>query len=541
MILTLTKLYPYAIQALKRKGPNNFLILDSRAAVYFKLGEIKEAMKDARQTIALAPDKWQGYTRAARLFLASKKFESSIAMIKLALERLKETDHERRASLLSLEKEALRDMEAHRKRFADNMGKLPIELFGEIARILMQEDLAAPIFLSQVSKHWREVVHNIPFLWDTLVLTQRRPKQKAKIWLERSHGKLRELIVRSSALDVPQWSASLFDELEWCHLRVLRVQRWDVAAYLHSTKQANSLSNLECLQLDHSDNNDPWRVRSLPMLGDPQRLRQLDMKSMPFTANTRFTNLTSLRIQSVTFFAGVLFDFLKNNQSLEHLSIESIAALTDDQNKDGFCLPYLSTLELKKSYPIFIHSLDLPKLQILRVESPPPGHDSFLQQLVSKGLSSLIELKLSSVQCRVDTTINLLRLSENLEVLEVSNTSSHAAVIVEALANPSYPRSNSEQALSSSPTSLCPRLSHVNLSKSPDLQGSALKRMVMCRLPPAPVEGSSVETQGTNACPISSLVIDECPNIDPVHLPWLRENVGSISCIYMKKKAKFRA
>ncbi|KIM40866.1 hypothetical protein M413DRAFT_27991 [Hebeloma cylindrosporum] len=217
-------------QAIARGGDNNYLILDSRAAVLMKLGKTKEALHDARRTIELAPDRWQGYARAARLFHVTRRYDASLKMVSLAMGKLKEEETARRTSLLSLQddvRKAQDDLAKHRQRFMDHMQKLPIELFGEIARWLVENDHTASIPLSQVSKQWRTVVHNLPYLWNVLVLTKQRPKQKAKLWIERSNGRIQTLSIKSSAIDTPHWPDDSLRNLRWEHLRVLEVENWN--------------------------------------------------------------------------------------------------------------------------------------------------------------------------------------------------------------------------------------------------------------------------------------------------------------------------
>ena len=127
-------------------------------------------------------------------------------MVKMALDRLKDHENERRASLMDLEAEvrlAQQALERHRSRTIDHVGKLPIELFGEVARIVVEDDQSALVTLLHVCRHWRAVVESSPQLWRTLVLTWRKPKQKAKLWIERSKGHLHELIIRETVDDSP--------------------------------------------------------------------------------------------------------------------------------------------------------------------------------------------------------------------------------------------------------------------------------------------------------------------------------------------------
>ncbi|KAI0031059.1 hypothetical protein K488DRAFT_39337, partial [Vararia minispora EC-137] len=63
-------------------------VLDSRAAVYEKLERPKDALKDAKKVIDLAPQHWHGYYRSAKLFYLLRKYPAALVMARMALERL---------------------------------------------------------------------------------------------------------------------------------------------------------------------------------------------------------------------------------------------------------------------------------------------------------------------------------------------------------------------------------------------------------------------------------------------------------------------
>ncbi|KAI0719996.1 hypothetical protein C8T65DRAFT_538189, partial [Cerioporus squamosus] len=63
-------------------------ICDARAAVYQKLGKLKEALRDSKTVIDSQPTRWQGYARSARLFLRIKKYDAASRMVELALARI---------------------------------------------------------------------------------------------------------------------------------------------------------------------------------------------------------------------------------------------------------------------------------------------------------------------------------------------------------------------------------------------------------------------------------------------------------------------
>ncbi|KAH9480640.1 hypothetical protein JR316_0007240 [Psilocybe cubensis] len=222
-------------EALKHDGHNKYLILDSRSAVYLKLEDTKAALKDAKATIEAAPDRWQGYARAARVFFEAKKLDASLTMISGALDRLRPEETQRRESLhiLRCEVEAAKlEVERRRRLSEDNMFKLPIELFSEIAKLAIQDNDTSPITLSHVSKNWRNVVVHLPQLWGSLILTRRHPAKKAKLWIKRSKGKIKELSIRASVMEVPHWAGDCLDTLSWEYLRVFKVQQWDVTGHI---------------------------------------------------------------------------------------------------------------------------------------------------------------------------------------------------------------------------------------------------------------------------------------------------------------------
>ena len=77
---------------------------DSRASVYEKQNRLKDALRDAKKTIDLAPTQWHGYFRSARLFPSLNKSSSALRMCSLAFDRLgDDSKHEgRRRELVAL-------------------------------------------------------------------------------------------------------------------------------------------------------------------------------------------------------------------------------------------------------------------------------------------------------------------------------------------------------------------------------------------------------------------------------------------------------
>ena len=513
-----------------------------------KLGKTKAALLDAKKTIDLAPERWQGYARAARLFFVMRKYDASLKMVSLAMGKLKEEDTQRRISLVSLEadvRKAQDDLAKHRQRFTDHMGKLPIELFGEIVRLLAEKDHTASIPLSQVSKHWRTVIHNIPYLWNVLVLSKQRPKQKAKLWIERSNGRIQELSIRSSAIDTPHWPDDSLRNLRWEYLRVLKVENWNPVPFLHSIGKSEALANLERVAFHQVPQGlDPTaRVYSLCK---QECLRHLTISSMTADVETllsRTGNLTSITFQGVTALDQNLFDLLEANPALESLTIETFQVART--SRPDLALENLTQLHIKNCLPDVIVSASLPALHTLRLDTTMDPIHTFLINLTS-GSHRLNELVLRSCRFRADSLIDLLQHSPELQILEVTNVAGQCTAIIEALAasySPTGATDSSQNQTFDIPV-LCPNLTQVNFSRCTEIQTGPLVRMIKSRLPlpdkSSMTEGGILE-RTRDVKRIDSLVIDGCPNVDSTWIAWFRENVRSVSCVYMTKKTKFRA
>lgn len=522
--------------------------------MYSKLGQTKEAIRDAKKTIEVARDRWQGYARAARLFLQITKLDASLTMVSMALERLKEDEAERRVSILSLKtdiEKAIAKRERLRRRFTDHTVKLPIELFAEISKILSQEDHTTVIALSQVSKLWRDVVLGLPYLWDVLVLTRRRPRAKTKLWLERSQGRIRELSIRESILSTPHWSGDGLEVLQWEHLRVLKVQKWHVGTFLLAIGKIHSLKCLDYLELNSvpSSYSFPFGKQSLLCAEHEPHLKHLTLISTNLSGDNiprSVTTLTSLTLQYFTG-TGDLAEILQTNPALEKLSLTNV--VPNDmvtQNPVTFDLPCLTHLETKGHHPAFIYSIGFPNLKCLRIENPPTSLDpkQLLRKLVENGCSQLIEISLRSCHFDAGTLVPLLRNCTDLKTLEITNAANEASLIVEVLSDPtvlSAKYHDPNRPLLDAGV-LCPNLTHINFSRCPDIQTGPLIRLIKSRLPQSSTDLPQQNSETTfPLAPIISLVVDECPKIDSVWLPWIRERVPNVSCVFMKRNAKFRA
>lgn len=528
------------------------MILDSRAAVHVKLGQRKDALKDAKMTIDIAPDRWQGYARAARVFLQSNKVDAAQTMVTMALERLKETEVERRASLLALEADIQRVrevLEKHRKRFTNHLGKLPVEVFAEIARSLVDEDHSILISLLHVCKYWRKIIEDSSYLWRKLVLTKRRPKLKAKIWIERSEGKLTELVVKESAVSSKSWPGDSLQGLQWDQLVFCRVEQWDLVPYLYSICRSEAISSWKGLEMNFSYGTIPVLLATLSTNSRSFALQHLSIDSALVDIKkiavqiTGLKNCTLRRCGSIT---AAWLDLFRANPLLESLELQALnEPLTAEIQTETLELVHLNSLEITTIVPTRIYSIKMPKLRVLKLYHPYHDGNRFIQHLISCGVVHLTDLKLHSCTLHDMTTLlSLLRMSSQLQVLEVTNLTAGIASLIEALAAHNSPSSSGHQyGESSSITNsvLCPNLTHVNFSGCPEVQTGPLIRLVKSRMTfEDPSPGPSDEVQAVKIAKIQSLTINSCPNVDGEWLPRLRAMVPRVHCVYMTRKTKYR-
>ena len=523
---------------------NSYLVYDSRSAVFAKLGQNKNALEDARATIRVAPERWQGYARAARLFLKCNKIDASMTMVAMALDRLSEENTERRESLLSLQTDIRNAQKQTDHRRSDQFRKLPVEIFGEIARTVIQEEPTSLLPLSHVSRQWRYVIRNHSALWSVLVLGRRRPKEKAALWVERSKGVIRELRVQLSALDARGWSGEGLQRLKWEDLRICKIQKWDIMAYLRSISKPRALANLEQLEIDdielkHCLIRDPMFNQDLNLQHLSMSYTQVNLAKL----TKHVTNLTCLTLR-YTSSNGELTVFLAANTLLEALVLHYVGEDTMTTTEQ-FTMPRLTSLEIRGIAPRPIFDCHMPALRILRFDSLALPLDGVLNKLLKESDVHLDELVLRS--CRfVDSqpVLSLLQNSPDLHFLEVSNIAYQATSIIEALAA-SFPASDPSPVLkgpadpSVGTPVLCPYLTSVDFSRCPDVRTGSLVRLVKSRLPLEELPSGHQELvirQPPDVKRIISLAMDCCPLVDADFLSWFRQKVANVNCVYVKKR-----
>ncbi|KAF5382745.1 hypothetical protein D9615_002900 [Tricholomella constricta] len=540
--------------ALKEQGGDQqHLIYDSRAAVYEKLGMPKEALRDAKAVITLAQDQWQGYARAARLFLLARKFDAALKMANMALDRVKPANAARRVDITNLRDdihEAQR-AEGRRKRASQNQfEKLPVELLGEVFRLVIWSDVAELIGLLRVCRHWRNVAWHTPSLWETLVLTSKSPARKLSLWIKQSKGRIRELHVKAGVASHIDWPFQELKDLPWDKLRVCNAVSWDVAGFLEKHGLVpHALSAIEALEMQEEQ----WsRRRASPSLFP--LLQTAGVRSLSFIRSefswtelaTHLTTLTTLHIFGCSKDPAGLVPTLMANPGLESLIIQDSILFTWPVDTAPVLLSHLKHLELQGSWASnLLELITTSALETCKIKGSRGSLDTALTVLnVAHNLSNLTHIAVDSSPVTPAILIRLLKHTPALTRLELLFLSKGANAVIEALAGTPMPPPPSKRTPTKTPAPastdeeriLCPALTHVNVSHSADIRTGPLVRLVRARLPPptpaphadtdpAAMTVDDSEREARKCARILGLTFDGCEQIDAEWLPWFRKQV----------------
>ncbi|KAG7088347.1 hypothetical protein E1B28_012351 [Marasmius oreades] len=504
-------------RALEHGGREHYVVFDSRSAVYSKIGELRLALLDAKKVISLAPTRWQGFSRAAHLFLQFNRFVEAQKMADAALKRLPADDLKNRASLLAL----IGEIKTARSRVTCHLATLPNELISEIFHYLVDFNPINVLLISKISGHLRNVALNTPSLWRTLVLTKKSPVRKSAWWIERSRGRIRELSLRRSLLEENRWTLENIKGILWDHLRILRLEDFDLTQVLEKHAQVGQLPSLEELEL-RDKLLDTSRDRFIIRFSHLRRLKlEGSITSLPdkFPSTLRYLSLQRIPERCL----DRIFSLLASNPHLEALCLDTTFAEFWKTPTTVISLPYLTTLEIC-CLPQLFRFLTFPTLAVLRIKKNA-NIDMIIQSLVENGTGLLTEI--SVISCAVSNALFLQLLSMNplLQSLVLNHLAYTANPVLEALAPPSQAGA------------LCPALTHVDFSNCPDVQTGPLARLVKSRLAIEKETTPEGESSVRRPAPIDVIKVDGCPRIDAEFIPWFRQRVQTFSCIYMTKKA----
>ena len=501
------------------KGGTASHLYDSRAAVHEKLGNHRAALEDARRVIELAPHQWQGYARCARLFLRMKKPERAAKMVDYALERVKAGDTGRRETLLALKQEVIdftAAIERHISRTSYHFGNLPVEISHGIFSLLVNSDHTFLLTVASVCDAWRSVTLASPSFWSTLVLTKRRPAKKAKLWIQRSGGRILDLRFLEGCLSDPKLSQSL-QELRWETIRTLdtQVPIVDIVAPVGSR-----ISQLDQLRITGTDS-----AGALLSLLPNVQTQNLEIKGTNLLFREVGHILTDCRTLSFHVSGEHrLSDVIRaipEHRNLTTLSMSLGGSLITDMTPSEFAeitleFPKLQRLDLRLNYSllsIFCRAT-IPSLTSLSLS----GFITLGQQLTDfvtrYPTTSLTDFSISRCASSYPQLTFLLRASPLLRTVTFECISDINEVIDFLAAT----QPDVTQGLP------CPLLEKLDLTSCATLRDGPIVRLIKER------------ATNRDAVKIETLLMDYCPLIDPEVRDWLGRNVPSFSCVYTRKK-----
>ncbi|KAK7024399.1 hypothetical protein VNI00_016340 [Paramarasmius palmivorus] len=508
-------------KAVQNGGDQQHVVYDSRAAIYEKMGKVREALMDAKRAIRLAPARWQSYARASRLFLQIRRFDEAQKVLDVALPKLSYADQQGRDALTSLENE----VRETRRRYTCHIGTLPIELLAEIFQYLVDGDSTNALTVTRMSRHWRNVALNTPSLWQTLILSKKSPVRKCEHWIQRSKGRITELRLLKALSSDLDWKPYHLRGIQWEHLRILRIEELDMAGFLEETENIRSLPRLKTLDIKDTAetvSRSHFIARWSPTV---QHLSVEGTRSyavLPF--QNPYHSLLSLTLRRVCIDTlDNLYAVLELNPLLEVLCLEGIVETFDNRPKSDLTLPHLHTLEVSFCTPTAFTFLTLPSLKKVYIKGGATI-DAILKKLLDNGSRSVEELSIIGCALSSKLLIRLLSTNPALESVTLNYLASASNPVIEALAS------------SQSDIILCPSLQHIDVSRCPDVSTGPLIRLVKSRLPINEHRSDEGDTASPVVNPIRTLRVDGCPGIEAKFLPWFREQVESFSCVYTTRK-----
>ncbi|KAF2453515.1 hypothetical protein BDY21DRAFT_374835 [Lineolata rhizophorae] len=146
-------------------APHDLVLLDCRAATREKLGNLDEALRDAKSMIRISRADGRGYLRAGKLLSIMAKTDAALSIYDYGLRQVPDTDPTH---------EALRRMKnktANATKGRDPLEVLPVELAENIMRCLPFRDVVRCL---RVSKGWHRFIASRSCLWESLDLSQAR-------------------------------------------------------------------------------------------------------------------------------------------------------------------------------------------------------------------------------------------------------------------------------------------------------------------------------------------------------------------------------
>ncbi|KAG8816344.1 hypothetical protein FRC18_001050 [Serendipita sp. 400] len=495
--------------AINAQSPGH-MALESRAAAYEQIDELKEALSDCRTLIKLFPDRHNGYTRASKILVRMKEYSRAVNIAKTGLSRIEEPKGRARLeTVLESALAAQTNDEPHQELSECYISKLPHELLALIFEELVETGQMSPVRMCHVCRQWRQVMISMTKMWSRLVLYPDWKKNKAKTstWMERSRGRLAELQVKSlNSLNL--W----LDQYGKDSTRHIERISFDIDGDnlpIHFLLDANPVSLYWRAKYSNSSHMRlPFRVQNKA----PLRLTELVLIAIPIDWNTvakQLKNLTKLVIQGEGIGCAHLFGILERSTTLVTLRVHVTDA--DNFDQDGrICLQNLVELKLTKGGAIIKH-LELPTLEIL--ELTRMDVDQALQDLSPQEPS----LKLLNISRCINFSETRQLLPPSLTSLSLTGLAAKPDGWIEAIVK-----------------GRCPLLVHLDVSAT-RIGTGCLLRLIATR------NGQTVQEEASPTpipTSLESLVMNECQEIGSEYLSHIRAKVPLVTCIYERKNRR---
>ena len=555
-------------QAIKLANDTSYVLYDSRASAYEKQNRLKDALRDAKKTIEIAPKQWHGYFRSARVFAALGQTSTALRMCSLSLERLGNgpKSEDRRRELLDLRQHLEEQTKCP-------VSAMPVELLLIIFRFSRN-----PVIISHVSRRWREVALSQPTLWCSLVLAApaKRALLKVQEWHRRSHGRIVELTIRQSLATsiFPAKNRSshpddrimytnllaALRQLDWTVLKESHLEGVDAESFFYALNDGTGFlhQQLETLSITYQNIYEvfvgvgPLEYDELPW----ENLRVFRITEAVCDwkwLSASICHLTSFEYKMEGYIGNSLdfHLFLQANLSLEKLVIEIPPGQPSLAAPDSLTLAHLRHLELTGVVPFRVKNgnFSLPSLQILRMTRLGNAASTLSELLKDEGTSFAELVELTARVCALGSQLvtSVLLRAPKLEILNCTgDTVNDAAESLTAKPCVALQRDrapgDSKLVVIDIPI-LCPALSVLDLSQSANLKTGPVMRLVKERIAlETSQDGGRYQLPGQDGdrvvSRIRALKVDECPHIEAEILPWFRNNVQHFSCRYELRRKR---
>ncbi|OCB91064.1 hypothetical protein A7U60_g1701 [Sanghuangporus baumii] len=520
-----------AFEQASRENSRHKILSDTRRAAALK------KLDDLADTLNASKDftDWQEHRRSSRLSPRAGKLSASFKMVELALELVKPTDAERRAMLAAFREEILDAMKPSPSQF----DKLPVELQIEILSNVIDGSRTRMVTLIKVCPTWKDLITRTPSCFHRFILDGRTTQKKADAWLKLAKG-----VVTSLRVDDPSLCYKKQSKLRnaskdfWLKLKELELTNASLFKYLPAETIRQLRLRSLVVDVDYFPREDLWEgIRSL----DTSATYNLSIaagRCLIELEGLSFSRLTSLRLDG-NFRPGPFFELLRRNSALHTLILTRL--YTNDYFsvvQESIELPVLRRIELDGiniASKIF-RCVKVPRLGALHLANFGTRFNTAccMEDIISQGIASLTEICLYKCNVSSPILVSFLQSSPSLKLLKLSRCTfddGDINSVIKALYEPA------KDASSSIP---CPKLQHLDVSSSPDLESGPLISFVKSHqanssatpVDKYPATPASSEHARNPPLPILSLNINDCPLIRQGALLWLEETVPSVEMSY---------